>query len=132
LWEGNKSNIEKITGITDKEEYRNNKEAQQKYQNWLTAENKKYIPTLKKEINLSKLKALNDESLLFLMHYLGNSDTKIYLKTLVNNIDNGIETAYDKAQEAVNNSIKQRVGKLPTNIPIKQYLNIFLNKLNAR
>lgn len=66
------------------------------------------------------------------MHYLGSSDTKVYLKTLVNNIDNGIETAYNKAQEAVNNSIKQRVGKLPTNIPIKKYLNIILNKLNAR
>lgn len=64
------------------------------------------------------------------MHYLGPSDTKLYLKTVVDNLKNGASDAYSKAQQAVNNSIKSRVGYLPTNTPIKEYLSLFLSKLN--
>jgi len=61
---------------------------------------------------------------MMLVHYLGESDAKIYLKTLK---ESGLD--YNKAQEAVNNSITKRVGYLPKNTPIKDYIINFNSKL---
>jgi hypothetical protein len=59
-----------------------------------------------------------------LVHYLGKSDANLYLKTLNSTKD------YDKAQLAVNDSIKTRTGKLPSNTNIQKYLDNFNSKLN--
>lgn len=63
---------------------------------------------------------------MMLQHYLGPSDTSLYLKTLT-------ETkSYDKAQEAVNQSIEKRTKKpAPKNTPIVDYLETFNNRLSA-
>ena len=62
---------------------------------------------------------------MMLVHYLGEGDADIYLKTLSATKD------YEKAQSAVNDSIKSRTGSLPKNTNIKDYLNNFNKKLKS-
>jgi hypothetical protein len=57
-----------------------------------------------------------------IQHFIGPGDAKLYLKTFN-------ETgSYDKAQEAVNQSILKRTGKLPKNKSVKGYLEVVANK----
>lgn len=70
-----------------------------------------------------------DETLMMLTHYLGAGDADIYLKSLNDSKTLSGKPDYDKAQQAVNDSIQSRTGRLPKNVPVKDYLNTFNNKL---
>jgi len=57
-----------------------------------------------------------------IQHFIGPGDSKLYLKIFN-------ETgSYDKAQEAINNAILKRSGKIPKNKPIKEYLETVYSK----
>jgi hypothetical protein len=68
---------------------------------------------------------------MMMQHYLGSGDIEVYLKELVTTGD------YDAAQAAFDNSILTRLRKknpkavLPKNKPVKEYLNNFIEKLDA-
>lgn len=60
---------------------------------------------------------------MMLVHFLGESDANKYLSVLTSTKD------YNKAQKAVNDSIISRVGHLPKNMNIKEYMEYFNSKL---
>lgn len=66
---------------------------------------------------------------MMLTHYLGSGDADIYLKSLNDSKALSGKPDYDKAQQVVNDSIQSRTGRVPKNVPIKDYLNTFNNKL---
>lgn len=121
MWGIHGNKIKELTGVSNVEEYKNNPNAQEQYQNYLGQQYKKSINSYRSKYNLN----VPDETLMMLTHYLGESDANVYLKTLSDTKD------YNKAQQAVNDSIIKRTGKLPKNIPIKDYLTLFNKKLNA-
>ena len=122
MWNTHKDKIAEITGIKTKEDYKNNPQAQEKYQSYLSNEYEKNIPTLRSDYQLPS--SIPAETLMMLQHFIGLSGTKLYLKTLISTKD------YDLAQKAVDDSIKARVGYLPKNMSIKDYINKFNSKLN--
>ena len=66
---------------------------------------------------------------MMLTHFLGAGDADVYLKSLSDSKALTGKPDYDKAQQAVNDSIQAREKKVPKNVPIKDYLNTFNNKL---
>lgn len=63
---------------------------------------------------------------MMLQHFLGLGDTNVYLSTLMRT------NSYEAAQEAVNESIRNRTGKpIPKNALIVDYLEDFQNRLSA-
>jgi hypothetical protein len=118
------SEIEKVTGVTSLEDYLNNPEAQEKYQKHLANNYESNVGTLRKKHNISD--QVPDETLMMLQHFLGLGDTNVYLSTLMNT------NSYEAAQEAVNESIRNRTGKpAPKNALIIDYLDDFQKKLGA-
>ena len=115
-----KENIKRLTGVKNEEDYLKSPEAQDKYQNHLALQYKSYIPEIKSKYN-PKVK---DETIMMLFHYLGKGDVDKYFSTLKST------NSYDKAQEAINDSIKARTGDLPVNTPIKDYIIKFEKELS--
>jgi len=116
----------KLTGVKSRNEYLNNPQAQEKYQNHLGQIYKKSIPTIKKKYNLTNVR---DETLMMLMHYLGQGDLNVYLDSLKATKMRTGKPDYEAAQKAVNDSIISRTGSLPKNLPILDYINKFNSKL---
>lgn len=123
LWETHKDEIKKLTGVETKEGYIKDSVAQEKYQNHLAHQYVGAVKRLKSKFDLS---SEPDEAIMMLVHFLGEGDAKVYLKTLE---ENGND--HKKAQDAVNDSIKKREGKLPPNTPVKDYLDSFKKKLKS-
>lgn len=67
---------------------------------------------------------------MMLMHFIGEGDLNIYLNELKKSKDNNGVPDYNKAQQAVNDSILKRTKSLPKNTPIKDYIEKFNKKLN--
>lgn len=69
---------------------------------------------------------------MMLMHFIGEGDLSIYLNELKKSKDNSGVPDYNKAQQAVNDSILKRTKSksLPNNTPIKDYIEKFNKKLN--
>lgn len=126
MWNIHANKIKEVTGITNKEDYKNNPDAQEKYQNYLGKLYKDSISNIKDKYKLN----VQDETLMMLLHFLGEKDANIYIKTL-NDTKNSTGTAdYEAAQKAVNDSIYARTGNIPKNVPIKDYIIKFNNKLS--
>ena len=121
MWDTHKAEIKRLTGVTTKEEYLKNPQAQELYQNHLGKQYKANIIKLRE--NYGGLPKVEDETLMLLEHYLGDADANVYIKTLSETKD------YDKAQAALDASIKNRTGKLPKNLPVLTYLNKFNTEL---
>ena len=130
LWGTHSIKIGEITGVKTKEEYKNNPEAQEKYQAHLVKQYQDNIPKLREKYDLSE-DVVADETIMMMQHYMGSGDIQVYLKELMATGD------YDAAQAALDKSILTRLQKkdpkavLPKNTPIVEYLSDFVGKLNA-
>lgn len=125
MWNTHKDKIKEVTGVNNIEDYKKNPTAQEKYQNYLGKQYKADVVRFKSKYNLS----VPDETLMMLDHFLGAADAEVYLNSLNNSKALNGKPDYDKAQQDVNDSIKSRTGSIPKNVPIKDYLNNFNNKL---
>lgn len=123
MWSIHKDDIARITGVNNPQDYLNNPEAQEKYQKHLANNYESNVSSLRKKHNISK--NVPDETLMMLQHFLGLGDANVYLDTLMRT------KSYEAAQQAVDDSIRNRTGKTPPrNALIVDYIEKFQNQLN--
>jgi len=118
-----------LTGVRSQDEYLKNPEAQEKYQKHLGFQYKEAVNRYRSKYDLN----VPDETLMMLTHFLGEGNTNLYLRTLDSTKKSTGTPDYNKAQEVVNDSIRKLTGRnIPKNIPIKDYIINFTNKLKEQ
>lgn len=116
-----------MTGVKTKDEFLASPDAQEQYMNHLTNSYKEGVSKLKTAYSDVLSKNTKDETLMLLQHFLGYEDANLYLRTLKNTGKD-----YDAAQSAVDDAIKKRLGYIPKNMPIKDYLIKFNERLSKQ
>lgn len=113
--------------IKSREDFINNPQVQEDYMDYRVEKYAYQVPKLKEYFPTS-VKEFTDSDLMAMQHFMGAGNIQIYLGTLEDLLENGVDKkeAEAQAQEALNNAIRIQTKKNPPpNATVKEYLKRF-------